>query len=103
MGTNGLSLFDGGKAQSLSIQIGLGADGFSFFDGFHCSEFISTKFCTKFSDSPLPVGVYGCFGGQQLLKGFVGICMELHCIHQGSDALRSRGHCDGRDAGGDSL
>ena len=61
------------------------------------------KFHAKFPNGPLPVGIYGCFGGQQLLKGFVGICAELHCIYQGSDALRSRGHGNGRDAGGDSL
>ena len=33
-----------------------------------------------FPDSPPPVGIYGCFGDQQLLEGFVGICAELHCV-----------------------
>ena len=34
--------------------------------------------------------------------GFVGLCTELHCVHQGRDTLWSRGCCNGRDAGGDS-
>ena len=62
-----------------------------FFDGFHCFGFISMTFHAKFQDGPPPAGVYGCFGGQQLLEGFVGICAELHCVCQESDILRSRG------------
>ena len=54
------------------------------------------KFHVKFPDGRPPVGIYGYFGGQQFLEGFVGICMELHCVHQGSDALRYRGHHNGR-------
>ena len=41
------------------------------------------KFHTQFPDGSLPVGIYGCFGGQQILEGFVGICPKFHCITGG--------------------
>ena len=56
MGTDSLGLFEGDKTWSLSIQIGLGAGGFGFFDGFSCFGLILTKFCAKFPDGPLPAG-----------------------------------------------
>ena len=71
MGIGSLGLLDGSEAQSLSVQIGLGADGFGFFDGFCCLGLIGMEFCAKFPNGPLPVGVYGCFGSQQLLRALL--------------------------------
>ena len=61
------------------------------------------KFHTQFLDGSLPVGIYGCFGGQQILEGFVGIHPKLHCVHQGSDASIPRNHSNRGNAGGDPL
>ena len=43
------------------------------------------------------------FGGQQLFQGFADISLKLHGVYRGSNALRSRDHDNGRDAGGNSL
>ena len=69
--------------QVVWIKSCLRADSFGFFDRFSCLGLVLAKFCTQFPDGSLPTGIYGCFGGQQILKGFVCICPELHCIHQG--------------------
>ena len=55
-----------------------------FFHRFGCWGLILAEYYAQFPDGSLPTGIYGCFGGQQILKGFVGICPELQCIHQGS-------------------
>ena len=77
------------------------AAGFGFSDRFSCLGLILTKFHTQFPDGSLPTGIYGCFGGQQILKGFVGICPKLHWVHWGSDASGPRSHSNRGDAGGD--
>ena len=66
----------------LGIESHPRADGFGFFDGFSCLGLILMKvlyLVPRHGSLPMQASD-GCFGGQQILKGFVGIYPKLHCV-----------------------
>ena len=57
----------------------------------------------QFPHGSLPMGIYGCFGGQQIIEGFVGTCPELHYVLWGTDASGSGNSSNWGDASRDVL
>ena len=85
----------------MGIEGHLRAGSFSFFDRIGCLGLTPAESYAQFPHgSPR---IYGCLGGQEILKGFVGICTELQFVHQGSITSSPGNGSNWGDAGGDVL
>ena len=87
----------------MGIEGHLRAGSFSFFDRHGCLGLALAESYAQFPHGSPPMGIYGCLGGQEILKGFVGICPELQFIHRGSNASGPGNSSSWGDAGGDVL
>ena len=70
----------------MGIEGHLRAGSFSFLGRLSCSGLALVESYAQFPHGSLPTGIYGCLGGQEILKGFVGTCPELQFVHWGSNA-----------------
>ena len=87
----------------MSIEGHLRAGSFNFFDRHSCFGLALVESYTQFPHGSPPIGLYGCFGDQQIIKGFVGNCPELYYVLQGTDVSGSGNGGNWGDAGGDVL
>ena len=87
----------------MSIEGHLRAGSFSFFDRCSCFRLTLVESYVLFPHGSPPTGVYGHSGGQQIIESFVGTCLELYYVLQGTDASGSGDSSNWGDASGDVL
>ena len=87
----------------MGVKGSLRASSFGFFD--RCSYFGLTlaENNIQFPHGSPPTGVYGHFGGHQIIESFVGTCQEIHYVLWGTDTSGSGNSSNWGDAGRDVL